>query len=748
MGNFMSRSGHVLFITQLLLLSLVNAEEGIITVNIEPVVSLLFQGHDSRHGRRLNESSNLDQNIVHPFVRAVYASLVELDDTNSTGFIKENNIYLKKFNENRHLSKYERHYQHQHRRLQSLRKPHTTEGGLYEEFQSAPLAQGYGTHYATLWVGKPTPQKKTLIVDTGSHHTAFPCKGCKMCGEKYHTDKYFDMDQSISFHALSCNECRWGAECQTIPVLSELANLRNKNNGKEGITNVESISGCYLETSYTEGSSWEAFQVADRVFLGGKDVFSGAEAQRFSFNFIFGCQTYLNGLFVSQLADGIMGLSQHEATLPRIMYNQGKLSSRVFSICFRTEIATSKKGISAGLLTLGGIDNRLQSTPMVYARNLSYSGWFTVYLKKIYLRIGGGQSAMIDTVDDIVEVPLDIHSINSGKGIIVDSGTTDTYLHQSLAKPFNDIWKEVTGSAYSNSPIRLTQSQLMSLPTVLVQLLPYDSNFNTDLGSPDDIVGLVGTKLDPAAPTDILIAIPSSHYMEYTPSRDTYTPRIYFTESRGGVLGANALQGHDVSFDWEHGRIGISESSCKLIDHSQDINSIVSENFDNNRGHACTFQNAVITESCIENVGSSLCSTENPNSNLDGVETLTMIIDNPGSSTNLLCEEVMRRENLFLDGQCTESGICSFRKQCQISCKSVIESEGLIPSTSNNFNGVCSHSWGSCLKSCKQAKLDAVLMSDGNCHEIKGRREERDCHTDFCGMNDPCKFTICYVHVR
>lgn len=44
-----------------------------------------------------------------------------------------------------------------------------------------PLFQGMGVHYVYIWVGTP-PQRVTVIVDTGSHHTAFPCVGCK-CGK-------------------------------------------------------------------------------------------------------------------------------------------------------------------------------------------------------------------------------------------------------------------------------------------------------------------------------------------------------------------------------------------------------------------------------------------------------------------------------------------------------------------------------------------------------------------------------------
>jgi hypothetical protein len=47
---------------------------------------------------------------------------------------------------------------------------------------SAPLFEGIGTHYSFIWVGSP-PQRVSVIMDTGSHHTAFPCVGCN-CGPR------------------------------------------------------------------------------------------------------------------------------------------------------------------------------------------------------------------------------------------------------------------------------------------------------------------------------------------------------------------------------------------------------------------------------------------------------------------------------------------------------------------------------------------------------------------------------------
>ena len=56
-----------------------------------------------------------------------------------------------------------------------------------------PLYPGYGTHFSYVYVGTP-PQRQSVIIDTGSHYTAFPCTGCSQCGQ--HTDSYWDMKNS------------------------------------------------------------------------------------------------------------------------------------------------------------------------------------------------------------------------------------------------------------------------------------------------------------------------------------------------------------------------------------------------------------------------------------------------------------------------------------------------------------------------------------------------------------------------
>ena len=181
------------------------------------------------------------------------------------------------------------------------------------------LYQGYGTHYVDIWVGHPIPKRQTLIVDTGSDITAFPCEPCEDCGHRYHTDEAYAGGDSITFQKIHCDECSMGF-CQTFKDSSG-------NNTK----------ACSIQLSYAEGSQWRAFEALDRVYLGGphgsplnrglvdsvktaqdtsdldsnfKEEVKQAEeryhkthpmANDYSFDLRFGCQTHITGLFKTQL---------------------------------------------------------------------------------------------------------------------------------------------------------------------------------------------------------------------------------------------------------------------------------------------------------------------------------------------------------------------------------------------------------------------------------------------------------------
>lgn len=132
-----------------------------------------------------------------------------------------------------------------------------------------------------------------------------------------------------------------------------------------------------------------------------------------------------------KLADGIAGFSMFETTLVKQMYNKGKLEHNVFALCYRRELGSSKRGVSAGSMTLGGVSNSLDTGPMIFAKNMASVGFYTVYVKNIFLRAGGGQSAMTppDSHYRIHKVALNVHQVNSVNevGLVIASFGSHTH---------------------------------------------------------------------------------------------------------------------------------------------------------------------------------------------------------------------------------------------------------------------------------------------------------------------------------
>ena len=98
-----------------------------------------------------------------------------------------------------------------------------------------------------------------------------------------------------------------------------------------------------------------------------------------------------------------------------------------------------------------------------------------------------------------------ISRCNQGKGTIIDSGTTDTYLPSAMRKPFIDTFNELSnGIRYTNTQIQLTEIQLHTLPTIIYRF-----------------EGMNGDIIDIPCP-------PTSYAEKISPGR--YAFRIYLTE--------------------------------------------------------------------------------------------------------------------------------------------------------------------------------------------------------------------------
>jgi hypothetical protein len=350
-----------------------------------------------------------------------------------------------------------------------------------------PLIPGYGTHFSYVYVGTPG-QRVSVIVDTGSSFTAFPCKGCQDCGD--HTDSYWDMSISSTASQVLCDG-----------------------------------QPCVVSQGYSEGSTWKAVKIKDKLFIGGESLQDLPSASSYAVDFVFGCQTSETGLFRTQLADGIMGMGISDITLPFQLWKQSLSSTKMFAMCF-------KKG--GGILTLGGADTRIHSLlkPQLYWAKLSLvgsSGWYGVQLVGIFLvnRKSGDRQSLA----------ADAQHYAGGEGSIVDSGTTDTYLPKAVQKKFTSIFKDLTGFTYTNDEVPLNAAKLAKIPDVVFQIKDVDDKI-------------------------FEVTMAWSALADGPLKNGGYAMRIYFQDDDGAVLGANFMSNHNVIFDVDGERVGFAQSDC------------------------------------------------------------------------------------------------------------------------------------------------------------------------------------------
>lgn len=233
----------------------------------------------------------------------------------------------------------------------------------------------YAYYFADIYVGSPTSQRVSVIVDTGSSLCGFPCTDCEHCGE--HLDPPFDPSASETAQYIPCD-----ASCYD-----------------------KCLDGyCSYEKAYAEGSSISGVWFRDWAQLG--DLLRPNP----KVNATLGCHLDERKLFYTQVVNGIMGLS------PRAT-DQGKTT---FLATLFQDHATGVDGAFSlclaewgGLLTVGGYNSsvhaegaQLQWTPMDMQL-----GYYSI--RVTVLNLGG-----VDLVS----------GADAFGNTVVDSGTSYTYL--------------------------------------------------------------------------------------------------------------------------------------------------------------------------------------------------------------------------------------------------------------------------------------------------------------------------------
>ncbi|OQS06024.1 aspartyl protease family A01B [Thraustotheca clavata] len=414
-------------------------------------------------------------------------------------------------------------------------------------FESVPLNLGMGTHYTWVYAGTP-PQRASVIVDTGSHIMAFPCSECKTCGK--HTD--------APFNAALSKTLRY-PQCTARPPFSCSA------------CNVDNT--CHISQSYTEGSSWEAVVVEDQVWLGDATHNQDLNiSNSFGTRFMFGCQKRATGLFTSQVADGIMGVSNSpNNNIVRKLYQEKKIDSNTFSLCFTP---------TGGTMTLGTPSSTAvthRTAQLQYAQaSTANNGWFAVTVEKLLF---GDHDLAVDT-----------NAMNSGRHrVIVDSGTTDSYFPSEYAQVWNEAFLKATGENYQTddgSCKGYPEDKVNSFPTFKIVLKGTNNN-------------------------DIILEAPPSLYITKT-SGGHLCGNIFFTEGNGGVIGANLMINHEFVFDLDDERVGFAEADCEyrgLMKESK-LDGVIASDTPSTITPSTTFRATTAPHSITVNASNSVDTSE------------------------------------------------------------------------------------------------------------------------------------------
>ncbi|XP_057756499.1 aspartic proteinase CDR1-like [Arachis stenosperma] len=260
------------------------------------------------------------------------------------------------------------HYEHLQDAIQRSRK----RVKHFENKLEAPLSPAGIEYLMRISIGTP-PVEFVAVADTGSDLTWTQCLPCTQCYKQ--NFPIYDPRRSSSYKTISCK----ADVCFDLQTISSGCDRNN--------------STCEYLYGYADSSKTQGTLSTESITIGGTVIR----------NNIFGCSHLSTGTFPST-ASGIIGLGAGKLSL----VSQLGESGRKFSYCLAPYSSKSTTRISFGSdALLSGVSTPIQSDP-------AFDAFYFLSLES--LSVGSNT------------IPLP--SSNGGGNIVIDSGTTVTFLPQ------------------------------------------------------------------------------------------------------------------------------------------------------------------------------------------------------------------------------------------------------------------------------------------------------------------------------
>jgi Xylanase inhibitor N-terminal len=486
-----------------------------------------------------------------------------------------------------------------------------------------PLHAVSGTLHVNVWIGQPAVLQ-TLIVDSGSRFTAMPCSqddgvnnnNGRRYQQQLHPHAHAPLNASSASlrRTIACPHCRLSAEsCGSSSTASRQTAGGKGAAGRSGVEQQQQQQQCIIQQAYTEGSSWTATEVNDMVALAGEtsSLFRTIKQQQrqeqqvlndlnHGLVFTFGCQFQVTGLFAQQYANGILGLQRSRHSIVESMARQGILPHASFSLCIGTAMDSDSKrssGIAdsatSSWLGLGGaltplhvsdmkftfMPNTTTTSPTTTSTAQHTTGYFRVHVEQVWLGHDEYDKVVVASIDTTPEIMM--MGFQTGKGTILDSGTTDTYLPNVLRTAMEGAWLNYTSNINGGDPVSFEYSERQRsymythdefqryIPPIHLVL---HNNVVVTLDPLNYMEGARGSSSNNNNNNNYSDSIPWQ-------GRRKLTNRVYVDEPMGAVLGLNAMMGHDIYFENKRAasrttsadgsmyrqRIGIAPANCATL---------------------------------------------------------------------------------------------------------------------------------------------------------------------------------------